>query len=104
MIAALEQGAREVIPTLNEAQARERAKGMPDGSYLLSGELFAETIPGFLSPAPMALLKHDVRDRVLIYATTNGTVALKESALADHVYAGALLNAGALVRHVVSAH
>jgi len=104
MIAALANGAREVIPTLNEAQARERAKALRDGSFVLSGELFAETIPGFLSPAPMALMTHDLRDRTLIYATTNGTVALMESAVADHVYAGALLNAAALVRHVLSAH
>jgi 2-phosphosulfolactate phosphatase len=104
MIAALAEGVSVVVPAYDEQQARALAAQLPDGSYALAGELFAETIPGFLSPAPMALMKHDLRRRTLIYATTNGTVALKESADADHVYAGALLNAAAVVRHVVASH
>jgi 2-phosphosulfolactate phosphatase len=104
MISALAQGARAVIPTLNELQAREEAQRLPAGSYVLSGELYAETLPGFASPAPLALAAHGVADKTLIYSTTNGTVALRDSSAADHVYAGALLNAQAVVDHVRSAH
>ena len=104
MIAALGGGASEVIPTLNEEQAREQARNLPAGSYVLAGELFAETIPGFAPPTPLALLEHDVGGRTLIYATTNGTVALKESAGGAHVFAGALLNADAVVRHIAQRH
>ena len=104
MIAALGGGASEVIPTLNEEQAREQARNLPAGSYVLAGELFADTIPGFAPPTPLALLEHDVGGRTLIYATTNGTVALKESAGGAHVFAGALLNADAVVRHIAQRH
>ncbi|HZP88679.1 MAG TPA: 2-phosphosulfolactate phosphatase [Burkholderiales bacterium] len=104
MIAALADGAAAVIPTLNEEHAREHAKRLRDGSYVLAGELFADQIPGFAPPTPMALMAHDLRDRTVVYATTNGTVALHESAAAEHVYAGALINAGALVSHIARAH
>lgn len=104
MIAALADGASQVIPTLNEGHAREQAKALRDGSYVLSGELFAETISGFAPPTPMALMAHDLADKTVVYATTNGTIALNESAAAAHVYAGALLNARAVVQHLARYH
>ncbi len=104
MIAALAEGATDVIPTLNEEHARERAKALPERSFVVAGELFAETISGFAPPTPMALIRHGIRGRTLVYATTNGTVALNDSAGAAHVYAGALLNAQAVVSHVVQVH
>lgn len=104
MIAALADGAADVIPTLNETHARDKAKDLAEGSYVLAGELFADTIQGFAPPTPMALMAHDLRGKTLIYATTNGTVALHDSAPAEHVYAGALLNAGAVVSHIARHH
>jgi 2-phosphosulfolactate phosphatase len=104
MIAALADGAADVIPTLNEEHAREKAKELPEGSYVLAGELFADTIAGFAPPTPQALMRHDLRGRTVVYATTNGTVALHESSGAAHVYAGALLNAGAVVSHIARHH
>ena len=104
MIAALAEGASEVVPTLSEDHAREEAEGRAPGSYVLAGELFADTIAGFAPPTPLALAKHDVKGRTVIYATTNGTVALRESAGGDHVFAGALLNADAVVRHIARHH
>jgi 2-phosphosulfolactate phosphatase len=104
MIAALSDGAAEVIPTLNEVHAREQAGALDHGRYVMSGELFAETIAGFAPPTPMALMAHDLGGKTLIYATTNGTVALNEAASAAHVYAGALLNARAVVQHIARHH
>jgi 2-phosphosulfolactate phosphatase len=104
MITALADGATEVIPTLNEDHARERAQALQVGSYVLSGELFAETIAGFAPPTPMALRAHELRGKTVVYATTNGTVALNDSASAAHVYAGALLNARAVVEHTARHH
>lgn len=104
MISALADGAAEVIPTLNEDHARERAQTLKQGSYVLSGELFAETIAGFAPPTPMALMAHELRGKTVVYATTNGTVALNDSASAAHVYAGALLNARAVVEHIARHH
>jgi 2-phosphosulfolactate phosphatase len=104
MVTALAHGATEVIPTLNEDHAREEAKRLGKKKHVLAGELFADVIEGFAPPTPLALLEHDVRGRALIYATTNGTVALKEASSGEHVFAGALLNADAVVKHIARAH
>jgi 2-phosphosulfolactate phosphatase len=104
IITALANGATEVIPTLDEAGARAEAQKHPEGSYVLAGELYAETLPGFASPTPLALLKEPIAGKKLIYSTTNGTVALRQSAGADHVYAAALLNGRAVIEHVLRNH
>ena len=103
MVAVLANGAREVVPVLDEAAARACAQGMPEGC-VLAGELYAETLPGFAHPAPLALIEHGVRDRSVVYSTTNGTVAMTEAAGAARVYCGALLNARRLVEHILAQH
>ena len=104
IITAMANGVTEVIPTLDEAGARAEAQKHPAGSYVLAGELYAETLPGFASPTPLALLEQEVAGRTLIYSTTNGTVALRQCSRADHVYAGALLNGEAVVNRVLDKH
>jgi 2-phosphosulfolactate phosphatase len=104
MVAALAHGAAEVLPVLDEAAARARAKDLPPGSYVLSGELYAETLAGFVHPAPLALVAHGVKAKSVIYSTTNGTVAMTLAAGAARVYCGALLNAKRLVEHVIARH
>ncbi len=104
MVAALAHGAVEVLPVLDEAAARARAKDLPPDSYVLSGELYAETLKGFVHPAPLALVAHGVKGKSVIYSTTNGTVAMTLAAGAARVYCGALLNATRLVEHVIAQH
>lgn len=104
MVAALAHGATEVVPVIDERAARDAAAHRPDGTYVLSGELYAQTLPGFAHPAPMALLEHGVRDKALIYSTTNGTVAMTLAEGAKRVYCGSLLNAHAVAAHVAAAH
>jgi 2-phosphosulfolactate phosphatase len=104
MITALAHGATEVIPVLDESAARERCGAFAEGSYVLSGELMAETIAGFAHPAPLALLEHGVRGKTVVYCTTNGTVAMSRAAGAATVYCGALLNAARLVEHILAEH
>jgi 2-phosphosulfolactate phosphatase len=104
MVTVLAHGASATIPTLDEAHARAQAKLLRNGSYVLSGELLAETIQGFASPTPLALVEHGVEGKTVIYATTNGTVALNHSSPADHVFAGALLNGAAVVRYIADQH
>jgi 2-phosphosulfolactate phosphatase len=104
MVTALGHGASRLIPTLNEEDARRVARGLGPRSFVLSGELFAELIEGFASPMPLALVEHGVKDKTVVYATTNGTVALKEASAAEHVFAGALLNAPAVVEHIAQKH
>jgi 2-phosphosulfolactate phosphatase len=104
MVTALANGAREIVPVLDEAAARASVKDLPEGSYVLSGELMAETLPGFAHPAPRALVDHGIAGKTVVYSTTNGTVAMSHAAGGSRVYCGALLNAGHLARHIAAAH
>jgi 2-phosphosulfolactate phosphatase len=102
MVTALAHGATEVVPVPDEAAARACAADFP--GCVLSGELYAETLPGFVHPAPLALVAHGVKGKSVIYSTTNGTVALTQTAGASRVYCGALLNARALCEHILARH
>jgi 2-phosphosulfolactate phosphatase len=104
MVAALAHGAREIVPVLDEAAARKYAGDLPAQSFVLAGELYAETLPGFAHPTPLSLVEHGVRDKTVVYSTTNGTVAMTQAAGAARVYCGALLNARRLAEHIVERH
>jgi 2-phosphosulfolactate phosphatase len=104
MVTALAHGATDIVPVLDEAAARAHGDDLAENSYVLAGELYAETLPGFAHPAPLSLLKHGVRGKTVVYSTTNGTAAMAQAASAARVYCGALLNARALAEHIVAAH
>ena len=50
MVTALANGALEVVPVLDEAAARAEAQRCREGCFVLAGELYAETLPGFAHP------------------------------------------------------
>ena len=104
IITALQYGVAEVIPVLDEATARDMAQRQSATSYLLAGEYNAIIPVGFASYAPKALLREALSGKRLIYATTNGTVALCRAAAADYVYAAALLNGAAVAAHISRSH
>ncbi|TGB03892.1 2-phosphosulfolactate phosphatase [Halobacillus salinus] len=100
--AALADGARSVIPVLDQTHGREKAKEMRE-SYLLAGEDKGRLIEGFHPPI-RPHLKDVVRDQTLILSTTNGTVALQNSSEADVLYACSLLNNEAMADHLNKHH
>ncbi len=100
IVTALAHGAAEVIPTLDGAAALAEARTRTPGTFVLSGELNAQTLEGFAHPMPLALVGEGLEGKTLIYSTTNGTVAVSRSRAAAQVYAGALLNGEAVVEHV----
>ena len=104
MVTALAHGAGEIIPAADGASALAEAALHPPRSCVLSGELNAETLAGFVHPTPLHLLAEDLAGKTLIYSTTNGTVAVNKAREADHVYAAALLNGEAIVRHIAERH
>ena len=104
MTAALAHGATQVVPVADESAARVAAETFPADTRVLAGELYAETLPGFAHPAPLALLRHGVQGKTVVYSTTNGTVAMTQAAGAARVYCGSVLNAGALAAHIVARH
>lgn len=104
IVAAMAHGAAEVMPTLDGAAAQAEAARHPAGTCVLSGELNADTLPGFVHPTPLALLAENLQGKTLVYSTTNGTVAVNKAREADHVYAAALLNGEAVVKHIAQQH
>jgi 2-phosphosulfolactate phosphatase len=98
--AALANGATEVVPMPDGDAARAEAARRPAGSFVLAGEKDAETLPGFAHPLPLSLSPEAVSGRALILSTTNGSVAIHRSADAARVYAAALVNGEAVIRHL----
>ncbi|MTH55332.1 2-phosphosulfolactate phosphatase [Bacillus mangrovi] len=99
----LQHGAAEVIPVLDGEEAKETAARLSDKPYVLIGEYEGRTIEGFLDPGPSSLKQH-VKGKTAILSTTNGTVAIRKSAMAAAVYAGCLLNVTAAARHLLTVH
>ncbi|HET7580458.1 MAG TPA: 2-phosphosulfolactate phosphatase [Bacillales bacterium] len=97
--AALQKGATEVVPVLNEAEAHSEAAKRTEGSYLLSGEYGGLTLDGFISPSPLEL-QDRVAGKSLVLSTTNGTVAIKKAAAAKKVFAACLLNGEAVAEAI----
>ncbi|WAH55402.1 2-phosphosulfolactate phosphatase [Pseudomonas silvicola] len=102
IVSALGQGACDVYPAINRQCALEIARTLRQDSYVLAGESHLRNLDGFSGYSPLALSRQPLQGRSLVYATTNGTVALRQAEGARHVYAAALLNAPAIVRQLRS--
>ncbi|MFA8439558.1 2-phosphosulfolactate phosphatase [Pueribacillus sp. YX66] len=94
-------GAKEVIPVLDGEEALKKAKEQQTDDYILVGEYLGETIEGFYPPIP-TLLTNRVKEKRVIFSTTNGTVALKNSWAADAVYAASMLNEETLANYLMT--
>ncbi|WP_231889902.1 2-phosphosulfolactate phosphatase [Bacillus sp. SJS] len=99
----LANGAKEVIPVLNGEEARKAASALEENSFVLIGEYEGKTIEGFLDPGP-SMLKNHVSGKTAILSTTNGTVAIRNSASAKAVYAASFLNAKTMAAQLKSEH
>jgi 2-phosphosulfolactate phosphatase len=99
---AFSEGVSSIWPAVSHAEAVSIAARV--GPCVIAGEHLAEPLPGFAAATPLMLSREPLSGSRLVYCTTNGTVALRHCADAAHVYAGALVNGAALVRHVVCEH
>jgi 2-phosphosulfolactate phosphatase len=96
---ALAAGAKGLTVVSDIEQARRVAGSVPDGAALLCGERACVRIPGFdLGNSPAEYVAATVKNRELIFSTTNGTVAVEASQAAQEVVLGSLLNRSALCR------
>lgn len=102
IIHAFGRGVDCIWPARDSDDARRIAAQVD--SAVLAGEHMGLVMPGFSPAMPLALADVCGEGATLVYATTNGTVALNDAAAAAHVYVGALLNGAALVSHVTQAH
>ena len=91
-----------IWPAMDAQDARRIASTLQ--APLLAGEYLANPLPGFGPATPLALAATGLAGATLVYATTNGTVALNKASAAAHVYVGALLNGAAVAAHVRRMH
>ncbi|HEU5438329.1 MAG TPA: 2-phosphosulfolactate phosphatase [Ktedonobacterales bacterium] len=98
-----ERGAREVqlAPDVAAARALRDTLG---GGALLAGEIEGAMPPGFdLGNSPVEAARADLAGRTVLFATSNGTRALRACAGGRAVFAGALRNASAVAAAALTA-
>jgi 2-phosphosulfolactate phosphatase len=101
IISALMAGAREVVPAATAEEAVKIAQALGTERTLLCGERKAVKIPGFhLGNSPLEYTPDVVGGKSLVLTTTNGTIALLKSRMADRVFCSALLNARAVAQRL----
>ncbi|MCD1260673.1 2-phosphosulfolactate phosphatase [Paenibacillus athensensis] len=99
MVAALANGATGVLPAETVLQAREQQTG----AEVLGGERYCKKIPDFdLGNSPADYTAQAVGGRRVILTTTNGTRGIHKAQKAEHVLAGALVNATSCAAAAVS--
>lgn len=98
MITALNNGAKGVIPVADMGDASKISQNLDSPHYLLSGEKDGIKIDGYdLGNSPLDYTEEKVKDKTIIFNTTNGTKAIKRSELAEKVMVGSFLNLSALI-------
>jgi len=101
MTVALANGAKEVIPTENIATAVRVAKGSKNS--LLCGERNGKLIDGFnLGNSPLEYSPDVIKDKSLIFSTTNGTLAIVKSKFAKNCILCSFVNVSAVVDYINS--
>jgi len=92
ILVALVNGAKEIIPAETVTTAAKIAKGKGK-SALLCGERAGKIIEGFdLGNSPFEYTKEIVKDKSLIFSTTNGTVSMHKARYASNCVLASFLN------------
>ena len=103
---ALELGARcvEVFPNIDEVRRRVDSLTVKydRSSILCLGERNGKMIDGFdAGNSPVKLSNMDVRDKIILMTTTNGTRAISTVSYVDRVFCGCLRNRKAISEHLL---
>jgi 2-phosphosulfolactate phosphatase len=103
IIAALEAGAKEVIPLASIEEATKLAETMGRETVILCGEREGNKINGFdLGNSPLEFTPEAVKGKSLLMSTTNGTVAVARAKGAALLAIAGFVNAGAAARLLAS--
>lgn len=104
--AALDAGARAIIPVASMEEALRMAQTLDSRDVVLAGERHCDPIPGFpLGNSPRQMTPEAVGGRTIVMTTTNGTGALLAVAPAAAVFVAAAVNlaaAGAQARRALA--
>jgi 2-phosphosulfolactate phosphatase len=95
IITAISNGCDRIVPT-SEANEAAAIRKISEGNVLLCGEIDAQKVGGFdLGNSPLEYSQEVVEDKVLVYATSNGSMAVKGMSKAEDVLIGTFINATA---------
>ena len=101
LLTILENGAKGVYPVASLQESDEAMAKLDASGILRGGEQDAARIEGYdHGPFPEEYTPGIVRDKDVIFVTTNGTRAVADASPADRVLLGTLRNAPAVARHL----
>ncbi len=93
IITALVNGSQGVIPVFNPVEARRALYHFKTEKVLLGGERKGKKIRGFdLGNSPLEYQREIVKDRLIIFSTTNGVKTLERVKEAGRIIIGGFLN------------
>ncbi|MEA3453345.1 MAG: 2-phosphosulfolactate phosphatase [Candidatus Caldatribacteriota bacterium] len=100
IITALANGCRGFVPILSPDQAKEKAKQFEKERVLLGGEREGTKIEGFdLGNSPREYKREAVKDKIIIFSTTNGVKTLEMVKGAYRIIIGSFLNLQAICNY-----
>lgn len=91
--AALDNGARAVVPVADLAEAGKLAANMDTSAYLTGGERGGNPIDGYhLGASPREYARADLDGRTVVYHSSHGTSVIAGARAAETVVVASLLN------------
>jgi 2-phosphosulfolactate phosphatase len=101
IVQAIAAGAKYVIPCREVEEARKLRETITDEEVVLGGERGGLPIEGFdRGNSPSEYTAEAVRGKVIVFTTTNGTLALMQCRGAARVFIGAFVNLSAVVERL----
>jgi 2-phosphosulfolactate phosphatase len=102
ILAALSNGAREITP-VESVDFAVRVSGNAGGLTLLAGERNAVKIEGFaLGNSPLEFSEENVRDKSIVFYTTNGSKAIVRAKFAENLFVASFNNIRAVAEKLLS--
>jgi 2-phosphosulfolactate phosphatase len=103
IVAALSNGAREVVPVATVEFAVKVSGGMFGGQTLLGGERNTKKIEGFaLGNSPREYTPDIVNGKTIILFTTNGSKAVVKAKFSENLFVCSFLNIESLANHLIA--
>ncbi len=93
IVTALQNGAKGVIPVQDMDAAGRISQNLDSPNFMLCGEKDGQKIEGYdLGNSPFEYSTEAVKDKTIIFKTSNGTKALKRSTMGKEILVGCFLN------------
>src|ERR1700722_2690178 len=101
MCTALHYGVEKILPVASILEARNyQSKG-----FLVAAERQAQKVEGFdLGNSPFEYMKPELKGKVIVFTTTNGTQAIRAAKDAYKIAIGSFLNLSALCEWLTTQH